>query len=193
MAMIRGIQSMRLYELLGAPMVAMVKADAQAARATVDFIEAVGFTPDAGAPPEAEHPRVGRLRMAELTYSKVDERGEVCDFSVSVPLLSLMPIPSIQIKQAKVGLAARITGVVPEQPPGRRTLAAGAAVPSWIASPRIEVLARPVASTGARGQEVRGSHDLDIEITLGQADITTGVEKILDLLGQAIHEQKSKS
>jgi len=192
MAEIRGIQAMKLYELLSAPMIAMVQADVQAARATVDFIEAVGFVPSTS-PPPGEDTLVGRLRMAEFRYQKLDENGNITDFTVSVPLLSLVPIPAIQIKQGKIALSAKITDVVPEKVTGVRSLSAVPGVAgraAWVASRRLDILAKPVASSGAKGQETRGSFDLEIEITLGQADMTIGMEKIFQLMDQAIHEKK---
>jgi hypothetical protein len=185
MAEIRGIQAMKLFELLSAPMVAMIQADVQAARATVEFIESVGFVPAEGA--AVEDGKMGRLRMAEFRYQKIDENGQTSEFTVSVPLLSLVPIPAIQIKQAKVGLSAKITDVVPEKPGGARAISNAAG----LATRRLDILAKPVAASGAKGQETRGSFDLEVEITLGQADVTVGMEKIFQLLDQAVQEKKA--
>ncbi len=187
MAEIRGIQAINLFELLSAPLVAMVQADVQAARTTVDFIESVGFLPEQG--PSAEGAgKLGRLRMAEFRYQKVDENGQVSDFTVSVPLLSLVPIPSIQIKQAKVGLTAKITDIVPEKAGATRAVSSS----TVLAARRLDILAKPVSASGAKGQETRGSFDLEVEITLGQADVTVGMEKIFQLLDQAVAEKKTE-
>jgi hypothetical protein len=187
MAEITGIQAIRLFELLSAPMIAMVQADVQAARATVDFIESVGFVPETQ-PPSPEG-KMGRLRMAEFRYQKVDENGKVSDFTVSIPLLSLVPIPAIQIKQAKVGLTAKITDVIPEKAPPARAIAGS----TILATRRLDILAKPVSSSGTKGQETRGSFDLELEITLGQADVTVGMEKVFQLLDQAVTERKAQS
>ena len=132
---------------------------------------------------------MGRLRMAEFRYQKVDENGNLSDFTVSVPLLSLVPIPAIQIKEAKVGLTAKITDVVPEKTATATTPAVSKV--GAFATRRLDILAKPVAASGAKGQETRGSYDLEVEIKLGQADVTAGMERIFQLLDQAFAEKKT--
>ena len=182
--LIRGIHSLELFELLSAPLVAMIQADAQAARATVEFIEAVGFVaPEPGAGEDREP---GRLRMAHFRYQKLDENNDLKEFVVSVPLLALVPIPSLQIKQARVSLLARITDVAAEKPAAEPAAPAGG-----IPARRLRIFAKPVASSGAKGREVRASFDLEVQISLGQADLPAGMEKVFNVLDQAICERKS--
>ena len=177
--LIRNIRSLELFELLSAPLVAMIQADAQAARATVEFIETVGFVPQAQGSAEDREP--GRLRMAHFRYQKLDENNELREFVASVPLLALVPVPALQIKQAKVSLTAKITDVAAEK----------VAAVTPLQERRLRVFAKPVAASGAKGQEVRTSFDLEVEISLGQADLPIGMEKMFNLLDQAIRDSKT--
>src|SRR5439155_11165165 len=97
---VKDIRSLLLFEIIGAPLVAIVQAQIQAARATVEFIEKVGFIT------EGEHKAseldIGSLRMAEFRYSKLDENGKTAEFVAKIPVLSLVPIPGIQVKNAKI-------------------------------------------------------------------------------------------
>jgi hypothetical protein len=186
---VRSLRAVELYELLSAPLTAMIQADALAARATLDFIQAAGFiAPEAGEKPAGEGLPAGRLRMAEFRYKKLDENNQLAEFVAAVPVLSLVPIPSLQIKQAKVKLAAKITDVVEQKPPPGA--APAERVPLLAARP-LRVMARPAAASGARGQEVRASYDLEIEISLAQADVALGMEKILALMDRAIQDAKA--
>lgn len=181
MADIQGIRALQLHELIGAPLVAMIQADALAARATLDFVETVGFVANGGGTEDGD---AGRLRMAKFRYQKLDENGATAGFVAEVPILSLVPIPSLQIKEAKLSLAAKIVD-----------MAVGAtkpAVANAITSRALKLFTKPVASSGAKTQEVRASYDLDIQITLGQADVPIGMEKVFALLDQAIRDEKAK-
>lgn len=183
---VRSLRALELYELLSAPLTAMIQADALAARATLEFIQTAGFVPaEPGEKPAAERLPAGRLRMAEFRYRKLDENNQLAEFVAAVPVLSLVPIPSLQIKQAKVKLAAKITDVIEQKPPP-----AAAGVPLVAVRP-LRVMARPAAASGARGQEVRASYDLEIEISLGQADVALGMEKILAMMDRAIQDTKA--
>ena len=198
MAEVQSVRALQLHELISAPMVAMVQADAQAARATLEFIETVGFVADASAPGGADE---NRLRMARFRYRKLDENGDVAEFVAEVPVLSLVAVPALQIKEAKIALAAKIVDIAAEKPAtattGAATPAVGGAaaigrpaIADAVASRRLQLLAKPAATSGAKTEETRASFDLDIQITLGQADIPLGMEKVFQLMDQAIRDEK---
>ena len=194
MAEVQSVRALQLHELISAPMVAMVQADAQAARATLEFIETVGFTADASAPGGTDE---NRLRMARFRYRKLDENGDVAEFVAEVPVLSLVAVPALQIKEAKIALAAKIVDIAAEKPAASPAPAVGGtpaisrpAIADAVASRRLQLLARPAATSGAKTEETRASFDLDIQITLGQADIPLGMEKVFQLMDQAIRDEK---
>lgn len=201
MAELQSVRALQLHELLSAPMVAMIQADAQAARATLEFIETVGFLADASAPGGSDE---SRLRMARFRYKKLDENGTVAEFVAEVPVLSLVPVPALQIKEAKVALSAKIVDIAAEPAAGGTGSGGGAgaggtgtspaggkiAAAGVLASRKLQLLAKPASTSGAKTEEVRSSFDLDIQITLGQADIPLGMEKIFQLMDQAIRDEK---
>lgn len=184
---LKGNTALLLHELLSAPLVAMIQADALAARATVEFIEDVGFNAEKeGQPPN--------LRMAQFRFRKADENDQVQEFEAAVPLLSLMPIPSLQIKEGRVKLAAKIVDVtVQSSPPAAAERDAASRLPAsrLLAARKVNLVARPVATSPAQNQERRGTFDLDIEITMTQADVPLGVEKLFQIMDAAINEKKS--
>lgn len=191
MADARGIFAIDLGELIGSPLAALVQAEARAAMTTAEFIEEVGFRVEENESDGAK--RDPRLRMARFRYTKPGVNGEPAEFTVEVPLLSLMPIPALQIKEATVGLVARITDLVKE-PATKESLTAAPALQGrlldQIRRRKVRIAAKPVASSGSRTQEVRGSYDLDITIKLGQSDTTVGIERLLQVLDQSIIESQ---
>jgi hypothetical protein len=97
-----------LYELIGAPLMALVDAESQAAKATANFIKEMGFSvthPDnEGSAPED----FGDLKMVTFRYQKRGADGKPLSFKVEVPLLSLLPIPALQIRDAEMEFLAKI-------------------------------------------------------------------------------------
>lgn len=184
---VNDIRSLQLYELISAPLVAMIRADAEAAKATVDFIESVGFVSDDKAGTESS---ASRLRMAEFRYKKLDENNEVAEFVASVPLLSLVPIPAFQIKQAKVTLSAQITEVVAQKSRASLSPAAGTSV-AVLRPTDLKVLTKPVATSTSNGQETKGNYHLQMEIQMGQADLPIGMEKLFNMMDQAVRDTKT--
>lgn len=196
---IQGIRSLPLADLIGATLVAIVQADTEAARATLDFIETVGFVPPAQQQTTEGGIAAGNLRMAEFRYKKLDENNEVAEFVATVPVLALVPIPALQVKDARFKLAAQITDISQEKPsappapaPATPTAlaATNVAAVSRLQPLRYQLLAKPAAASGAKEQEVRSTFHIELEVTMGQADLPLGMEKLFNLMDQAIQDRK---
>ena len=195
--MIQCIRSLPLHDLIGATLVAIIEADAQAARATLDFIETVGFVSPTKAQDTGASLPAGQLRIAEFKYRKLDENNEVADFVASVPLLSLVPIPALQVQDAKFKLTAQITDIAAEDKTARAPTTAlasanlaSASIANRLQPTQYKLLAKPVAASGAKDQETRGSFHLEVEITMGQADLPLGMEKLFNMMDTAIRDDK---
>ena len=193
------VRSLDLHELIGATLISIVRADTEAAKATLDFIKTVGFIPSEAEEETAEVDQTtieaGQLRMAEFRYQKLDENNETSQFVASVPILSLVPIPGLQIKEAKLAFSAKISDIIPESRQSRAKTTEAAAETSKLLLRRIKpvshrILAQPVAASGTKNQEVKGAFHLDLEVSLQQADTPLGVEKILVLMDQAIRDRQ---
>lgn len=95
-----------LAQLIGAPIHALVDAEAQAAMATARFIRAVGFT---GNPDDGDGMGdLGDLQMARFTRRRRNADGTEDDVEVQIPLLSMLPIPALQIKDAELDYTVKI-------------------------------------------------------------------------------------
>ena len=97
-----------LYELIGAPLMALVDAESQAAKATANFIKEMGFTVNHAEEEDTDPENFGDLRMVTFRYQKRGADGKPLSFKVEVPLLSLLPIPALQIKDAEMEFLAKI-------------------------------------------------------------------------------------
>ena len=96
-----------LAQLIGAPIHALVDAEAQSAMATARFVRSVGFTG-----PKADEGGgmgdLGDLQMARFTRRRRNADGTEEDVEVQIPLLSLLPIPALQIKDAELDYTVKI-------------------------------------------------------------------------------------
>lgn len=101
--------SLDFEAMIGGPLIACVNAQAQSSMATVDFIHAVGFDDD------------GELVQTAFKYKKdieeLDQDGNPTgnivtkNFELSVPFLTMLPIPCLRIEEATVDFNAKITSV----------------------------------------------------------------------------------
>ncbi|GAB2624834.1 DUF2589 domain-containing protein [Belliella aquatica] len=87
-----------ISDLLGAPMAAIVQAEAIAARATADFIKEVGFTK----PSDASDLEYGNVRNITFNYSRNIGGNEEVVTSIEVPLLTIVSIPMLKIAEAEI-------------------------------------------------------------------------------------------
>ena len=187
-----------LAEVLGSLIASVIDAQAQAARATVEFIEEVGLKDAAG----ENGPR--DLRTVRFRYSKLDENQVMQPFVVEVPLLGLVDIPMISVSKATFSFTYDVTSTAPTKPstpaaPAGGVVAPSAAQPS-IASVALAKIAQPAlikgrftrvqpppgTGTGTAPPQERGG--LRVTVELEKAPVPVGVERVLDILELAATE-----
>jgi hypothetical protein len=171
---ITAVEALELGQVLGSLLSSIVQAQAESARATVDFVESIGF--EAAGDTE-------RMRTVRLRYTKKDENGESAEFEVQVPLLALVNIPSLAVREAKLILSYDVvtasteasTDPEPTLPTLRRLPAA-----------TLTGFIRPQSPSTPAG---RRTASLDLEVTLEQQAVPIGVERLFDLAELGITEE----
>ena len=171
-----------LSQLIGGPIHALVDAEAQSAMATARFIRNVGFRPsDDGAPGD-----LGDLQMARFTAKRRLENGGEEAFEVQIPMLSMLPIPALQIRDAELDYVVKViqTEVMPK--------ARGNATQLFTAEedgPVIEAPAtmRATFASGSRGGN-RRSMDMLVKrrVHIEQADMPAGLSRLLNLAAEEV-------
>lgn len=159
---------------------AMVQGQAQAAQATVEFIERVGFV--SGGEPGA----LGDLRTGKFSYQRTTEDGELQTFEVGVPLLSLVPVPSIQIREAEIEFWVKVTDIQSQALSSKINEAAQAPQGDWLSTtvPQLRT-ALGSTNTGQRSQELQ----MHVKLKLEQADVPAGLAHLFNILEQGITSQ----
>ncbi len=184
---VKDLKSLPLSDIIGAPVSAIVQAEANAARTAIEFIERVGFQKDPDAPPGSSALDVGQLRMVEFGYTKPDENGNPAQFVARIPLLALFPIPGIRVSTAKVAFTAKITDAFTETTSDQ---AEGSAEGNGMfGEPQVQFRGS-VVSASSTSNTTTASYDLNISLELEQSPVSPGMAKLLNMLDVAISESK---
>lgn len=174
---IAAVEALELGQVLGSLLGSVVQAQAESARATVDFVEDVGFE---------ETTDGDRLRTVKLRYSKKDENGVPAEFEAEVPLLTLVNIPSLAVKQAKLSFSYDLVTAVEETKPSAGVLP----MITKLEAARLTGFVRsPATSTSTAPGTTRRTTSIDLEVTLEQQEMPLGVERLFDLAELGISER----
>jgi hypothetical protein len=185
---IKELTSLNLYELIAGPLMAIVQAETQAAKTTLEYIEKVGFVEPKASSSDAAGVKVGKLRMAEFTYKKADANGELTDFTASVPILSIVPIPAIQVKEANISFSAKITDV--QTVTASTSMSSSGSKQNYLLAKRTELRAS-MGNKPAADDKTERQYAMDINVTVEKADVPVGLIKIFSMMDQAISDRKA--
>lgn len=191
------LKSLLLHQIVGAPLLAIVQAQTQAAQATAEFIEQVGFnnedTPAEKKGTSKTDNSFGKLRMITFSYQKPDIDGEPQTYTMEVPILSLVPIPAIQIKEAELDYKIKVTDVFTYE--SKTSVApTSSSDDEWLSKNRTELRAtmgqmESVIDVNGRS---RLDYQMHIKMNVEQADVTAGLASIFRVLDQSISSGPSE-
>jgi hypothetical protein len=203
--MSRAVEELRqipFAHLIGAPMKAAIEAQALAAQSTIEFIQKVGFkTPSGGFEPTdmlftdtSNDADAGELRNVSFTYSKKDETDVVKEFKLTVPLLAITPIPYLRIDEMTIDFSAKLTDAIERKTEtafNLSTSVSGKYSAFW--SP-IKLEFRTSATFATKTATAASEHReyrLDIHVRAVQDEMPPGLAKVLDILEDAIQDEKT--
>ena len=185
---VKRMEALELAEVLGSLLGSVVEAQAQAARATWAFVDEVGFeTTEDGA----------RMRTVRLRYRKQDENGEPAEFEVEVPLLAMVNIPALAVKEAKLSFSYDVVATESGKQGATAEGAGAGTVSGKLAKVTGARMRGYVRRTPAGGTEdgktpTRSTTAIDLDVTLAQQEMPIGVERLFDLAELGITEQPAK-
>lgn len=184
--------------LIGQPLKAAIEAQALAAKTTIEFIEKVGFVPpDPDADPlfsdETRDADVGKVRNVTFQYKKRDENDQEQSFSLTVPILSIVPIPSLRIDEMTINFTAKLTDAIENNYSKKTNLEvkSEAKFKSWWSPVSLSVRTS-LSYEAARSGSAKYTRDytMNISVRAVQDEIPAGLSRVLDILEQSIQEKK---
>lgn len=181
------LQAIPFRHLIGAPLTAVVQAQAQAAQTTIEFIERVGFNPD-----ESDPSKLGKTRTVTFEYNKVNADGTVADASLEVPVLSILPIPFIRVESTEINFTAKITET--ETTNVKTSMAVETETKgefsSWLSPVRLEFRASFSYNTSTTNtSSFNKEYQMNVHVRAVQDEMPAGLAKVLQILEKSITEK----
>jgi hypothetical protein len=198
--MTRAVEELNLIPfgtLIGSPMKAAIEAQALAAKTTIDFIEKVGFVPksdddDMMFADETKDADAGKVRNVTFTYSKTDENGNPKDMMLSVPILSIVPIPYIRIDEMTIHFTAKLNDTIQNttKTDFKLSTETSGSYKAWWSPISVDMRTSMSleASQASKSKFVR-EYTMDINVRAVQDDMPAGLTKILNILEKLVLEK----
>jgi len=187
--------------LIGAPLKAAVEAQALAARTTIEFIEKVGFKEqdsDIGSlfNDLTQDADTGEIRNVTFTYKKLDEDGVIKTVELTVPILSIVPIPFIRLDEITIDFTAKLTDTIASttKTDFKYSTDAKGKFKAWW-SPISMEFRTSVSYQNSResaSKYVR-EYTMNVNVHAVQDSLPAGLERVLDILEQSIQEKPPSS
>ncbi len=156
------MEPLYFHEIIGTPIRAIIEGETLAAQATAQFIKEVGFANG------KDEDDFGSIRMITFSYEKTNEEGDIVIATIQVPLLSILPIPMMQIKQTDLDYNISITSVEDDKATETKKL-------------------RTIFKENNNG-ETSQSYNIKINMQIEQSDIPVGLSKMFNIMEGAITE-----
>jgi hypothetical protein len=182
--------------LIGEPLKAAIEAQAIAAKTTIDFIEKVGFIPpndqDMLFVDETADADGGKVRNVTFSYKKVDQNGGESDATLTVPILSIVPIPYIRIDEMTIDFTAKLNDTIQHTDKTNFKLDTSVTgkYSSWWSPISLEFrTAMSLERSQANASKFIREYTMNIHVRAVQDDMPAGLAKVLNILENAIKEK----
>lgn len=178
------INDVPLYQIIGAPLLALVQGETQAAQATARFIQEIGFDPSEAEGSETDSVQYGSLKVVTFRYSKTSVGGNVTQLEIEIPVLSIIPIPALQIREAEVDFSVEINSIVELDAPTAINVPKISGQDSSLEPKMVAFKA------GLARQDSKSA--MKINIKVGQADTPVGLLTLFRVLDQGVTSREVK-
>ena len=211
------LSSIDFTSMIGGPLIAVVRAQAQSAIATVDFIKTVGFKPTGDEIEPGEDSGVGEPIYVSFKYPKElapyqpavaavaevrDADGNVTTPAVvasdavpavyethelTVPILTMLPIPYIRIEEVTIDFNAKINSVEYIKTDSTFKISAELKVKhSWLVGSVKLKVNTSYQRNSQQGNTVNRTYSMAIHVRAVSTEMPAGMEKLLGILEDAI-------
>lgn len=172
-------QVMELQQLIAGPLIATIEADALSAHKYLDYLMRIAFESY-----DLESGKTGKMRMLNFSFTEQDVNGTQKK-SVSIPLLSLIPLPLLQIQEADFDFDIKIVDALSENTEETFSLEHGKVIKEQQEAIGLKMRASlaPQQSSGSREGELQQSltANMKVKVKMRQADMPAGLSNLLHL------------
>jgi hypothetical protein len=132
--------------------------------------------------------RLGDMKMAKFSVDRADAQGNAVKHDINIPVLSLFPIPMLQVKDAEFNFSVRVLTRVPLQSSDEPDKSVShESNKDFLAPERVELkgLLAPKGAVGERATTM----NIDVKIRMEQADMPAGLMKLMTLMDHSANSQ----
>ena len=183
------LQAIPFGQVIGGPLKACIDAQSEAALSTFNFINNVGIERD-------ENGNNAKAIYVNFTYQSNGVRK-----ILTVPILTLVPIPYIAIKSINIAFKANISASSSVSTTTSESLSTEFGMKSkakfgfGIASASVEMnasISSKKDSTATRDSKYSVEYTMDVGVTAGQEDMPAGMLKVLEILNNSLEVVNEK-
>ena len=190
MAIGEELSSIDFKSMIGGPLDAVVRAQAQSAQTSVDFIKAVGFDEDSNEPTMVtfSYMKAIEIKDAEGNVTSVEPKK----FDLTVPILTMLPIPFIRVEETTISFNAKINSVQESTTSSSRSLNASLSAKGGWGPVSVKVSASySNKSARSSSSRIERTYSLSVNVRAVQDELPAGTEKLLGILENSITEVES--
>ncbi|TFG46564.1 MAG: DUF2589 domain-containing protein [Candidatus Brocadiia bacterium] len=175
----RELATLDFAQLIGGPLNAVIEAQARAAISTVNFIKSVAFDKD------------GKVVTVDFKYNRKDDNGEEQEYTLTVPFLTMLPIPYITIVNTLIEFNAKITSIYESSSESNfsQEVDASAGGSYWFVSAKVTSKTAYQKKSSSSEKEER-TFDMHVRVEAKNEDMPAGTERLLTILENSIEEKK---
>jgi hypothetical protein len=180
MASATELSNINFKQMIGGPLFAVIDAQKEAAAMTLSFVqELMGDD--------------GTLRAATFAYKKQaqeDDKLVEQNVELSVPLLTMVPIPFLRVDYVNIKFNAKLTSVQIAESE-KKTDVTVEVSSGWLAKPYVNISGSfsHQARSYDRGEEHK-SFSMEVQVHAVQDAMPAGLDRALNILESAIAEKK---
>lgn len=176
------LQSIPFGSIIGGPLSACIEAQTNAAKTTLDYIKEVGLTSDEN----------GNSRAVYVSF---EYRKNGHKTVLSIPLLTIVPIPYFAIRDIDIAFKASISASSSLSTTKSNSLEVSAGMKAkagfniGVAKGSMEMSASVSSkkdSTATRDSKYSVEYTMDVAVKAGQDDMPAGMSKVLEMLSESI-------
>jgi hypothetical protein len=168
-----------LGSILSAQLRSVLEAEVENAQAIKDFIVSAGFEPG----PERSDSEFGALKTITFQMQRRDEYGEMANHAITVPLLSILPIPMLSIEKADFEFDLDINETI-------TTSQATPDKPKGLYASFAKTKTRRLSSQSSSHTVSQREGNISVKVSVVQTDFPLGIEKLLSLSELGIHDKQ---
>jgi hypothetical protein len=174
--------------ILGGPLTAAINAQAQAAMTTVNFINSVGFD-TAGSDKVSPAKEVSFSYTSAVPNADKTKPPSMQTNTLSVPLLSIVPIPYLRVQQLSVELNVKLNSVQKADTSSEVTTNTNVNSSGFFDFFSPVKFSSTIVSqnNSSTSSTINESYDLSVKMLAVQDQMPAGLAKVLQILQDSIH------